>query len=389
MSATDMKPLFAGQHGNGFFLEFEKPLAQLDRQIEELIALQDRTGRDHSEEIAGQRALLLTSFKNVYSNLSPWETVQVARHPKRPLLRDYINLIVKDFCELHGDRNYRDDKAIVTGFGRIDRQRVMLIGHSKGRDTKERIENCFGMAHPEGYRKALLKMKLAEKFRVPVICLIDTAGAYPGIQAEERGIAQAIAVNLMEMARLRTPIICVILGEGGSGGALGIGVGDRVAMMEHAWYSVISPEGCAAILWKSNEHASRAAASLQLTSRGLTKLGLVDDVIPEPLGGAHRDPAAAAASLEKYLSEALRDLKRVKLDVLLRRRYKRVRNAGSFFERVAENPALAAPEQAATRQRGASTAKRSTRSAALRRSAAIEAVDAAARATAETVELPA
>jgi len=346
MDAPSHKPLFGGAAGKGLVLEFERPLAQIEKQIDELVGLQSRTGRDYSEEIATQRALLLSSFTKVYSNLSPWETVQVARHPKRPLLPDYLRMIVTDFCELHGDRNFRDDRAIITGFGRIERQKVMIVGHSKGRDTKERLENCFGMAHPEGYRKALLKMKLAAKFRVPIVCLIDTAGAYPGIGAEERGIAQAIAVNLMEMARLETPVMCVILGEGGSGGALGIGVGDRVAMFEHAWYSVISPEGCAAILWKSGEHAAKAADALQLTSRSLVKLGLVDEVIPEPLGGAHRDPEAAAISLRNYISETLRELRRVRIDSLLKRRYKRLRSIGSFFTdlpRTTENaPAVPA-----------------------------------------------
>lgn len=350
MDAPMRATLFGGQ-GKGVVLEFEKPLAQIERQIDELVALQGRTGRDYTQEIDTQRQLLMSSFTKVYASLTPWETVQVARHPKRPLLPDYIRTIVTDFVELHGDRNFRDDRAIVTGFGRIDRQKVMIVGHSKGRDTKERLENCFGMAHPEGYRKALLKMKLAAKFRLPVVCLIDTAGAYPGIGAEERGIAQAIAVNLLEMARLRTPVVCVVLGEGGSGGALGIGVGDRVAMFEHAWYSVISPEGCAAILWKSNEHAAKAADALQLTSRSLLKLGLVDDVIPEPLGGAHRDPAAAANSLREYLSDALKELRRSKLDALMKRRYKRLRSLGSFFSRL-DAPVPKAVEPARTKSRG-------------------------------------
>jgi acetyl-CoA carboxylase carboxyl transferase subunit alpha len=255
----------------------------------------------------------------------------MARHPKRPLVPDYLNLIVRDFCELHGDRNFRDDRAIITGFGRIGNAKCLFVGHNKGKDTKERLENCFGMAHPEGYRKALAKMKLAEKFGVPVVCLIDTAGAYPGIGAEERGIAQAIAVNLMEMARLRVPILCVIIGEGGSGGALGIGVGDRVAMFEHAYYSVISPEGCAAILWKSAEHAQTAARTLKFTAKDLKKLHLIDEIIREPLGGAHRDPSVAAANLEKFILDTLRELKAVRTETLLKRRYKRLREIGSFF----------------------------------------------------------
>ncbi len=341
METSEYKPLFGG--GNGFVLSFEKPLAKIEQQIQELIVLQERTGRDHSEEIAAQRALLLRSFKKTYAKLSPWETVQVARHPNRPLLPDYLELIVRDFCELHGDRNFRDDRAIVTGFGRIGRHKVMIVGHNKGRNTKERITNCFGMAHPEGYRKALLKMKLAAKFRVPVVCLIDTSGAYPGVGAEERGIAQAIAVNLMDMARLPTPIVCVVVGEGGSGGALGIGVGDRVAMLEHAWYSVISPEGCAAILWKSGEYAADAAQALKLTSRHLSDLGLVDDVIPEPLGGAHRNREATVTAVRDYIVESLNSLKRLKTDTLLNRRYKRLRNLGACFERAEARAAQTPP----------------------------------------------
>ena len=319
-----------GTNGGGY-LEFERPLAKIEKQIEELESTQAVTGRDLSEMIRTVRSELLAAKRKLYADLNAWETVQVARHPRRPLTPDYLGLMVRDFCELHGDRNFRDDRAIITGFGRIGPHKCMFIGHNKGKDTKERLENCFGMAHPEGYRKALAKMKLAEKFGVPVVCLIDTAGAYPGIGAEERGIAYAIAVNLMEMARLKVPVVCVVIGEGGSGGALGIGVGDRVAMFEHAYYSVISPEGCAAILWKSAEHAQTAAKALKFTSKELRKLNLIDDVIKEPLGGAHRDPAAAAASLEKYIVESLRDLKRVKPETLLKRRYKRLRELGSFF----------------------------------------------------------
>ncbi|RIK66962.1 MAG: acetyl-CoA carboxylase carboxyl transferase subunit alpha [Planctomycetota bacterium] len=319
-----------GLNGGGY-LEFERPLAKIERQIEELEGTQAATGRDMSDMIRTVRAELLTAKRKLYAELSAWETVQVARHPKRPLTPDYLNMMVRDFCELHGDKNFRDDRAIITGFGRIGPHKCMFVGHNKGKDTKERLENCFGMAHPEGYRKALAKMKLAEKFNVPVVCLIDTAGAYPGIGAEERGIAHAIAVNLMEMARLKVPVVCVVIGEGGSGGALGIGVGDRVAMFEHAYYSVISPEGCAAILWKSAEHAQTAAKALKFTSKELKKLNLIDDVIKEPLGGAHRDPATAAAALEKYVVDTLRDLKRVKVDTLLKRRYKRLRELGSFF----------------------------------------------------------
>jgi len=331
MSTTPTSPSGLDKGG---YLEFERPLAKIERQIEELEASQAVTGRDHSETIRTIRGELLAARRKLYTRLDAWETVQMARHPKRPLAPDYLSLMVRDFCELHGDKGFRDDKAIITGFGRIGNFKCMFVGHSKGKDTKERLENCFGMAHPEGYRKALAKFRLAEKFGLPVVCLIDTAGAYPGIGAEERGIAHAIAVNLQEMSRLRVPIVCVVIGEGGSGGALGIGVGDRVAMLEHAYYSVISPEGCAAILWKSAEFAPTAAKSLKFTAKDLKKLHLIDEVIKEPLGGAHRDPATAAGNLERFIVETLRDLKRVRIETLLRRRYKRWRDIGSFFTSV-------------------------------------------------------
>jgi len=340
-------------NGGIAYLEFERPLEKIERQIEELEASQNVTGRDHSAMIRAVRAELLTARRKLYTKLDAWETVQMARHPKRPLVPDYLNMMVRDFCELHGDKNFRDDRAIITGMGRVGNLKCMFIGHNKGKDTKERLENCFGMAHPEGYRKALAKMKLAEKFGLPIVCLIDTSGAYPGIGAEERGIAYAIAVNLMEMSRLRVPIVCAIIGEGGSGGALGIGVGDRVAIMEHAYYSVISPEGCAAILWKSAEHARTAAKALKFTSRELQKLKLIDEVIKEPLGGAHRDPATAAAALEEYIVNSLRDLKRVRIETLLRRRYARLRSIGSFF--TSQDAAAVAPK---ARGRNGSSVKR-------------------------------
>ena len=315
----------------GEYLEFERPLAKLERQIEELEASQGVSGRDHSSMIRTMRSELLAARRKLYCQLDAWETVQMARHPRRPLTPDYLSMMVRDFCELHGDRSFRDDKAIITGFGRIGNFKCLFIGHSKGKDTKERLENCFGMAHPEGYRKALAKMKLAEKFGLPVICLIDTTGAYPGIGSEERGVAQAIAVNLQEMSRLRVPIVCVVIGEGGSGGALGIGVGDQVAMLEHAYYSVISPEGCAAILWKSADETQTAAKALRFTAKDLKRLGLIDEIIKEPLGGAHRDPAVTAASVEKYIVGTLRELKRCKVDTLVRRRYRKWRQIGSFY----------------------------------------------------------
>ncbi|HVP10040.1 MAG TPA: acetyl-CoA carboxylase carboxyltransferase subunit alpha [Phycisphaerae bacterium] len=324
----------------GGYLEFERPLAKIERQIEELEASQATSGRDHSAMIRTVRAELLAARRKLYSRLDAWEVVQMARHPKRPLVPDYIDMMVRDFCELHGDKGYRDDKAIITGFGRIGNFKCMLVGHNKGKDTKERLENCFGMAHPEGYRKALAKMRLAEKFNLPIIALIDTAGAYPGIGAEERGIAHAIAVNLQEMSRLRVPILCVVIGEGGSGGALGIGVGDRVAMLEHAYYSVISPEGCAAILWKSAEFASTAAKALKFTARDLKRLRLIDEIIKEPLGGAHRDPAATAASVERFIVDTLRELKRTRIETIVRRRYKKWRDIGAYF--TSGKPAQAA-----------------------------------------------
>lgn len=313
-------------------LDFEKPLARIEREIAELENAQATTGRDLSTEIRELRTTLESLTRRTYAKLNAWETVQVARHPKRPVLRDYIDACFKDFCELHGDRCFGDDKAIVTGFGRIGGHKVLLVGHDKGRETKEKIERHFGCPHPEGYRKALLKMRLAEKFKLPVVCIIDTQGAYPGDKAEERGIAQAIAVNLMEMSRLRTPVVCVVIGEGGSGGALGIGVGDRLGMFEHAYYSVITPEGCAAILWRSADHAPQAARALKLTSSELKKLNLIDDILPEPLGGGHRNPQSMFATLEKYVTDTLKDLRRIRLDSLLARRYSRLRHWGDFFE---------------------------------------------------------
>lgn len=330
----ETRPVGNGLTGPGVILEFEKPLVRIEREIAELELTQSRSGRNLAEDIRALRQRLDQMTRRTYARLTPWETVLVARHPRRPVLQDYIERFVRDFCELHGDRCFGDDRAIVTGFGRIGGQKVMLIGHDKGRETREKIERHFGCAHPEGYRKALRKMKLAEKFRLPVVCLIDTQGAYPGDKAEERGIAQAIAVNLMEMSRLRVPICCVVIGEGGSGGALGIGVGDCLAMFEHAYYSVITPEGCAAILFKSAERAPDAAKALRLTSAELKRLGLVDDILPEPLGGGHRDPGAMAGTLERYLVEKLRELKRVRIDTLLKRRYERLRRMGGFFDRL-------------------------------------------------------
>jgi len=313
-------------------LEFERPVAQLEQQLHELEAMQAEKQVDYSKELRQLRANYTSLLRKTYDNLSAWETVQVSRHPQRPLFRDYVEMICREFRELHGDRHYGDDPAIKCGLARLGGHKVMLIGHHKGRDTKEKVRCSFGLAHPEGYRKALRCMKLAEKFGLPVVTFIDTPGAYPGIGAEERGQAESIARNLMEMSRLRTPIVSVVTGEGGSGGALGIGVADRVAMLEFAWYSVISPEACSAILFKDNDEASQLADSLKLTSRNLRQLGVVDGIVPEPLGGAHRDPHTAAHNLEQYVAKALRDLKRCKLDNLLERRYEKFRNLGVVVE---------------------------------------------------------
>lgn len=313
----------------GMALEFEKPILKLERQIYDLVVMQEQRGVDYTPEIQQLRENLTALIRKTYQNLSPWEVVQVARHPARPQTRDYIDMMVKDFIELHGDRRFGDDCAIVTGTGRIGSHKVMLIGHHKGRDTKEKIACQFGCANPEGYRKALLKMQFAAKFGLPVVTLIDTAGAYPGIGSEERGVAEAIAVNLREMSTLPTPVVCIVIGEGGSGGALGIGVGDRTAMLQFAWYSVISPEGCSGILWKDSQNAPEAAAALKLTSEALKKLGVIDEIIKEPLGGAHRNPRLAADGLERYIDRTLRELRAIPMDTLLEQRYQRLRCLGT------------------------------------------------------------
>lgn len=318
--------------GTVSFLEFEKPLQRIHHDITEMEREAGDSDTNLAADIKQQRTRFRTTMRRLYSNLTPWETVMVARHPKRPLVTDYLKTVFRDFCQLHGDRCFADDRAMITGFARVGGHKVMVIGHNKGKDIKERMACNFGCAHPEGYRKALLKMRLAQKYGLPVVCLIDTQGAYPGLGSEERGIAHAIAVNLMEMSRLRTPIVSVVIGEGGSGGALGIGVADRVALFQNSFYSVISPEGCAAILWKTAEKRKHAAEALKLTAKELTKLDLVDDVIPEPIGGAHREPETAAANLEKYLITTLDTLKRSRLETLVNRRATRLRNLGNFFE---------------------------------------------------------
>lgn len=313
---------------NGGHLSFEEKVTDLDSQMNELRRLTSIKGIDYSTEIRQLQKQQVTELKRIYSNLTAWQTVQVARHPNRPLFSDYLGLMIKDFRELHGDRCFADDHAIVTGLGQIGRERVLVVGQNKGKNTKQKVACNFGCPNPEGYRKALAKMKFAEKFGIPIVTLIDTPGAYPGVGAEERGQAQAIAVNLFEMSRLKVPIICIVIGEGGSGGALGIGVGDKLAILEFAYYSVISPEGCAAILWRDGSQASQAAEALKLTSKDLQKLGLVDAVIPEPLGGAHRNARDTIHNVETYIVKTLRDLKRTKLDNLLENRYRKLRLIG-------------------------------------------------------------
>jgi len=324
---------------NGYQLPFEKPIVQLQRRIDELQDHQEQVGRDYSSQIRNLRGEYISLLRQTYKDLSAWETVQVARHPLRPLAGDYIEAMVKDFVSIHGDRAFADDKAIRCGMGRIGTEKVMLIAHHKGRDTKEKVACNFGMAQPEGYRKSLRAMKLAEKFHLPVVTLIDTAGAYPGIGSEERGVAEAIATNMMEMSRLNTPIVCVVIGEGGSGGAIGLGVGDRMAMMEYAYYSVISPEGCASILWRTGDEAPAAAEALKLTARQLKSLDVIDEIIPEPLGGAHRNPAEAAHNLERHIVRTLRELKRITPETLLSHRYDRWRRMGRALKVQAKVPA--------------------------------------------------
>ena len=318
---------------NGYRLSFERPIYELESRLQELDA-NARQDPEVRNEIRRLRRELTDLKKTIYSQLKPWETVEVARHPDRPMTADYLELVFDEFVELHGDKSFGDDRAIRTGWAKLDTYKLMVIGHQKGRTYKERQECNFGCAHPEGYRKAISKMHLAAKFHVPVVCLIDTGGAYPGVGAEERGQAQVIANSMFEMSRLPTPIICVVIGEGGSGGALGIGVGDRVSMLEHAYYSVISPEGCAGILWKSHTHKEKAAQALKLRSADLLQLGVIDEVIREPLGGAHRDHHRMASKLKLHLRSKLRELAGQPVDRLLEQRYEKFRRMGVFLETV-------------------------------------------------------
>lgn len=318
------------------FLDFEQPIAELEAKIEELRYVQDDSALDISEEIGRLQKKSEKLTKDIYAKLTPWQISQVARHPQRPYTLDYIGALFSDFEELHGDRAYGDDPAIVGGLARFNDQSVMLIGHQKGRDTKEKIYRNFGMPRPEGYRKALRLMRLAEKFGVPVMTFIDTPGAYPGIGAEERGQSEAIARNLFVMAELKTPILCTIIGEGGSGGALAIGVGDQTMMLQYSTYSVISPEGCASILWKSADKAPVAAETLGITAPRLKSFDLIDHIVGEPLGGAHRDPALMMQSMKTALQDALGGLTSQPLDTLLKTRYERLMSYGRFKDTPAK-----------------------------------------------------
>ncbi|MBL8225933.1 MAG: acetyl-CoA carboxylase carboxyltransferase subunit alpha [Chromatiales bacterium] len=314
------------------FLDFEQPIAELEAKIDELRYVGDDSEINISDEIARLKAKSEALTRSIFANLSAWQVAQLARHPLRPYTLDYLSQLAPDFQELHGDRMFADDPAMVGGLGRLDGRPVMFIGQQKGRDTKERVRRNYGMPKPEGYRKALRLLQMAEKFRLPVVTFIDTPGAYPGIGAEERGQSEAIARNLLVMSRLRTPIVSVVIGEGGSGGALAIGVADRVVMFEYSIYSVISPEGCASILWKSADKAETAAESMGITAGRLRDLGLVDEVVREPLGGAHRDPAAMGEALQQCLLRQLRELEALDPAELLRRRSARLQSYGSFRE---------------------------------------------------------
>ncbi len=314
---------------NPNYLEFEQPIAELEMKIEELQLVGNDNDLNITEEISKLREKSTKLTEKIFSSLTPWDIVKVARHPMRPYTLDYISRVFDDFDELHGDRHFGDDKAIVGGIAHLDGRPVMVIGQEKGRGVQEKVRRNFGMPKPEGYRKALRLMEMAERFRLPVITLIDTPGAYPGIDSEERGISEAIAQNLAVMSRLKTPIICVVVGEGSSGGAIGIGVGDHLAMLQYSTYFVISPEGCANIIWKTSEKAPEAAEAMGLTSTVLEDLGIVDSTIPEPLGGAHRDIDLMAERLKKHLLEQLDDLQSQDLDSLLERRYERLMSYGN------------------------------------------------------------
>ena len=312
------------------FLSFEQPIAELEAKIDELRFVGDDSEINISEEVARLKSKSESLTKSIFSKLSPWQVAQIARHPLRPYTEDYLEILSADFQELHGDRMYADDPAVVGGVGRLDGRAIMFIGHQKGRDTKERVRRNYGMPKPEGYRKAQRLMRLAEKFSLPIVTFIDTPGAYPGVGAEERGQSEAIAYSLYLMAQLRTPILSVVIGEGGSGGALAIGVADRLLMLQYSVYSVISPEGCASILWKSADKAEDAAEAMRITAQSLSEFGLVDEILPEPLGAAHRDVRGMADVIRNALSKHLDDLERLSLDELLAERQKRLAGFGQF-----------------------------------------------------------
>jgi len=314
------------------FLDFEQPIAELEAKIEELRYVGDDTEINISDEISRLQEKSKVLTESIFANLNAWQISKLARHPQRPYTLDYLKHIFSDFYELHGDRTFGDDKAIVGGIARLEGKPVMIIGQQKGRDTNDNIRRNFGMPRPEGYRKAMRLMELAERFKLPLFTFIDTPGAYPGIDAEERGQSEAIARNLLVMAQLKTPVICTVIGEGGSGGALAIGVGDRLLMLQYSTYSVISPEGCSTILWKSADNASEAAEAMGITSKRLKELGLIDQIVPEPLGGAHRDLKAMALNLKNALLENLEYLEGMPLDKLLDQRYQRLMNFGNFNE---------------------------------------------------------
>lgn len=311
-------------------LDFEKPIIELENKIEELKKFTQDENIDLNEEIERLTKRLGKLKKDVFSNLTNWQKVQLSRHPDRPYTKDYIATIMEDFIEIHGDRHFADDKALIAGLARIGEKKVMIIGHQKGRDMKENLERNFGCAHPEGYRKAMRVMLLAEKYRLPIISFIDTPGAYPGIGAEERGQAEAIAYNLREMSGLRVPIIVFVIGEGGSGGALGIGVGDKIFVLQNAYYSVISPEGCAAILWRERSKSSSAAECLKLTAPELLELGIIDGMIEEPAGGAHREPKKVAQEIKMTILENIESLSKFTVDELLEARYEKYRRIGVY-----------------------------------------------------------
>ncbi len=310
--------------------DFEKPIIELERKIEGLKKFSEDKAVDLSSEIIDLTEKLKNLKKEIYSKLSPWQKIQISRHPERPTTLDYIGMIMRDFIPLAGDRLFGEDKALLTGFAMLGQRKIAVIGHQKGKDTKENIERNFGCAHPEGYRKAMRIMRLAERFDMPVVCLIDTPGAYPGVGAEERGQAQAIAENIRDMFSIKVPVLVTVIGEGGSGGALGIGVGDRVLIMEYAYYSVISPEGCAAILWKDASKREEAAKVLKLTAPDLLKIGIVDEIIPETEGGAHRGPEHSAQNLKSAINKNLDELSGLSVETLLDQRYQRYRKMGIF-----------------------------------------------------------